>query len=1014
MIDLGDAAAAHVPDVPLTLPVLPVLRGRARESEVLRHLLAAGGDGCVSVLLGGAWGSGKTELLREALAGVREDPDVLVLSAALDPLERELPFGMVRRFFDHLTPWAEPAPAALWVSAPEPVALDDLYRRLVRATDGRRLVLAVDDLQRADARSLRWLRYVLRRGAELPLVLLATLGEEGTHANTDVLADVVPLFRHRMTLGGLAEDAVEALAEDVLGRHPGRAVTTACREATGGNPLLLRALLRGLRAADPHHTDVQHTGPQYTGLQHTGPQHTDPRRTEEDLAARITEYVPTDVGPAVLARMEALAPHAATVATAAAVLGVGPSAGPGAGPGADLSVDLLVEATGLAEPQLADALHALVRAEYLTRAGEEGTAFGCAALAAAVASTVLPSRRMALHRGAARFLRARGASAQRIAVHLLPGPRGEAWAPEVLARAAEGAAEEGRTAAAAAYLRRALREETGEESRAGLLASLGRLELASSVPVAVRSLESSLRLSQDPVERTEVARRLAGAMLAVDRYPEALEVLRRTSEHIREADPADALRLEIDRIHIALTNLASAPDAVERLMELNVLDAPDTGVRRPLAALLSLRAAMVGRCPEEVVSLAELALGEGADPLSDESFVYYDALVALRAAGETVAALEHADAAVRQARARGSALGRLQALSVRANLAGRVGRLADSRADAASALEELRAIDIGPAHSVAVFATATSMDSLIRRGRPEEAEDLLRRAGLAGELNANWVNDHVLMVRGRLRVAQGRLDEGLADFLRCGERALARGMSGPGFHTWRSEAALVQAALRRGEAARSLAEEELGLARAWGVPETVGTALTALGVVLGGVEGLELLREAVGLLEDAPARLRYAQALVDCGILARKAGRLPEARTCLQRAASVADECGAAPLVDLALAELRAVGDRPRTRTFHGVNALTPTERRVADLALQGMTNRGIAQYLFVGLRTVEVHLTNVYGKLAIDGRAGLATALAPPAPADPVPADPVSAPLVPGADQRPGPPPTRPEASGT
>ncbi|MEE1781439.1 AAA family ATPase [Streptomyces sp. SP17BM10] len=936
VIDLGEAAAPQVQDV---------LYGRARESEVLRHLLASGGDGCVSVLLEGAWGSGKTELLREALAGVRQDQDVLVLSAALDPLERGLPFGLVRRFSDHLSPWDAPEPAAAnSVAEPDPVALDDLYGRLVRSTGGRRLVLAVDDLQRADARSLRWLRYVLRRGAELPLVLLATLGEEGVHPNADVLAGVVPLFRHRMTLGGLAEDAVDALAEDVLGRHPGRAVAPACREATGGNPLLLRALLRGLRDA---------------GTEHAG----------ETSAARITEYVPADVGPALLARLEALAPHAATVATAAAVLGGVPDA--------DLNVDLLVEATALDEPQVEDALHALVRAECLTRTGPDGTAFGCAALAAAVASTVLPSRRMALHRAAARFLRSRGASAQRIAVHLLPGPRGEAWAPEVLAAAAERAAEEGRTTTAAAYLRRALREETGEESRAGLLASLGRLELASSVPVAVRSLESSLRLSRNPVERTAVARRLAGAMLAVDRYPEALEVLRRTSENIREADPADALRLEIDRIHIALTNLASAPDAVERLMGMNVLDAPDNAVRRPLAALLSLRAVMVGRCPEEAVSLAELALVEGADPLSAESFVHVDALVALRAAGGTVAALEHADAAVRQAQARGSVLGRLQALSVRANLAGRVGRLADSQADAVSALEELRAIDIGPAHSVAVFATATSMDSLVRQGKPEDAEGLLHYAGLDDELNANWVNDHVLMVRGRLRVAQGRLDEGLADFLLCGERAVARGMSGPGFHSWRSEAALVQAALRRGAAARSLAEEELGLARTWGTPEAVGTALTALGVVLGGGEGLDLLREAVGVLEDAPARLRYAQALADCGVLARKAGRLPEARTCLQRAASVADECGAAPLVDLALAELRAVGDRPRTRTFHGVNALTPTERRVADLALQGMTNREIAQHLFVGLRTVEVHLTNVYGKLAIDGRSGLPTALA-------------------------------------
>lgn len=150
-----------------------------------------------------------------------------------------------------------------------------------------------------------------------------------------------------------------------------------------------------------------------------------------------------------------------------------------------------------------------------------------------------------------------------------------------------------------------------------------------------------------------------------------------------------------------------------------------------------------------------------------------------------------------------------------------------------------------------------------------------------------------------------------------------------------------------------------------------------MGLVLGGVKGLDLLREAVGLLAGAPAHLRYARALADCGVLARKAGRLPEARTCLQRAASVAHECGATPLVDLALAELRAVGDRPRTRTFHGVASLTPTERRVADLAIQGITNREIAQHLFVGLRTVEVHLTNVYGKLAIDGRAGLASALA-------------------------------------
>ncbi|MFD8784132.1 ATP-binding protein [Kitasatospora sp. NPDC059599] len=983
----------------------PALHGRERESHALRELLAAPGEGCVSVLLRGDWGIGKTALLREVLSQARRQQDVLVLSASVDPLEREAPFAMVRQLFE--SPGAPPGPdlpgpdlpgpdlpaaattatmtmtrtattattatTAATATEAEAALLGASYRHVARLAGHGRLVLAVDDLQRADPGSLRWLRYLLCRGADLPLVVLAVLGEEGTHPNAGALADVLPLFGHRVTLGALAEEAVGALAEESLGRPAERSMAAACREATGGNPLLLRAVLRGLREAGQH----------------------DPGAS---LAARIAEHVPADLGPAVLARTAALAPHAAATVAAVAVLGGEPG------------TDLLAEVTGLTEPEVEDAVHGLVRSGCLQRTGvgtgagtesrtgtdsepdpgsepearsgvaagpRAGVAFRFEAVAAAAASTVLPSRRMDLHARAARFLHAHGAPAERIAAHLLSGPPGEPWASRVLALAAERAGERGDQAQAAAYVRRALREDVPGKELAGLLGALGRLELASSVPVAVRSLEHSLRLCREPGERAEVARRLAGALLALDRHPDAVEVLRQAGEQIREEDPDQAMRLEIDRLHIDLTNAANAPQTVRRLLELNVLDTGDPGVRRPLAALLSLREAMVGRCPQEVVNLAELALGQGADPLSDESVVYYDALIALRAAGRTETALELADAAVDRAHARGSVLGRVQALSVRAHMAARLGRLTESHADARSALVELQGIGIGPAHSFAVFATTTAMDSLVRRGRADDAELLLTRAGLDGALSPNWVNDHVLMVRGRLRVAQGRLEEALADFLHCGKRAYARGMAGPAFHSWRSEAALVQAALRRGAGARSLAAEEVRLARLWGVPEAVGTALHGMGLVVGGPEGLELLREAVALLERSPARLRHAQALADCGILARKAGRLPEARGFLQRAASLADECGATVLGDLVLAELRAVGDRPRSRTFHGVAALTPSERRVADLAALGLTNREIAQRLFVGLRTVEVHLTNVYGKLAIDGRSGLTAALA-------------------------------------
>ncbi|MFH8382400.1 ATP-binding protein [Kitasatospora sp. NPDC018058] len=936
----------------------PVLSGRHRESKALERLLATPGGGCASVLVQGGWGSGKTSVLRAALAGARDDAATRVVSASADPLECDLRYAVVRQLFERLVadgadspyggrtpdsarrpaPW-EPRPSGPSgpMAGQDAAALRDLYQLAARLTSHGRLLVAVDDLQWSDTASLRWLRHLLHRADDLPLVVVATLGPEDARSNSAGIAAAVPLFQHRLTLGGLSDEAVECLAEEVLGEAPEPSFTAACRNATGGNLLLVDALLRGARAAG--------------------------RPVDADLAPRITELVPADLGPAVLTRIEGVAPHTTATAEAVAVLGGSPS------------VDLLTAVTGLTQPQVEDAAHVLVRADCLTRT-DEGLSFRYDALAAAVASAVLPSMRMNLHVRAARFLLSQGAPLEQVAGHLLHSPLGHPWVPQVLTRAAATASEHGDTEKAMAFLKRALREELTEEARASLLASVGRLELSSSVPVAVRNLERSLELSRDPADRAVAARGLAGAMLALDRYPDALETLRRTGEDLRETDSVDAVCLEVDLLHIALTNTVPAPAVVRRLMELDISDAADTRVRRHLAALLSLRAVMVGRSSEETVRLARLALSQGADPMADESVVYYDAVLSLRAAGETELALEYTDAAARKAQARGSVLAHVMAMGVRAYTHCWTGRLRECQDDAMSALEELAGIGIGPRHSFSVFAIATLTDSLVKQGEHEAAEELLRRGDLSGALNANWVNEYVLMVRGRLRVAQGRLEEGLADFLLCGERTCGRGFHSPAVHPWRSEAALVHAALRQSEAARPLAEEELTLARAWGVPETVGVALHAMGTVVGGQEGLDMLREAVELLGRAPARLRYAQALADCGVLTRKAGRLAEARPLLQKAVSVAHECGATPLADRALAELRAVGDRPRGRSFHGVDALTATERRVANLAAQGMTNREIAQHLFVGLRTVELHLTNVYGKLAIDGRAGLAHTL--------------------------------------
>jgi DNA-binding CsgD family transcriptional regulator len=114
----------------------------------------------------------------------------------------------------------------------------------------------------------------------------------------------------------------------------------------------------------------------------------------------------------------------------------------------------------------------------------------------------------------------------------------------------------------------------------------------------------------------------------------------------------------------------------------------------------------------------------------------------------------------------------------------------------------------------------------------------------------------------------------------------------------------------------------------------------------------------------------------DLGAALREAGALEPAREHLRLAVDLAHRCGAHPLEDRALAELRATGARPRRRTTTGAGALTPSERRIAELAAAGRQNREIAQALFVTTATVEFHLRNAYRKLGISGRPGLAAAL--------------------------------------
>ena len=71
---------------------------------------------------------------------------------------------------------------------------------------------------------------------------------------------------------------------------------------------------------------------------------------------------------------------------------------------------------------------------------------------------------------------------------------------------------------------------------------------------------------------------------------------------------------------------------------------------------------------------------------------------------------------------------------------------------------------------------------------------------------------------------------------------------------------------------------------------------------------------------------------------------------------------------------LRAAGARPRRTALSGVDSLTPSERRVAQMAAEGMINREIAQSLFVTEKTVETHLGNTCAKLKVRSRTELSS----------------------------------------
>jgi ATP/maltotriose-dependent transcriptional regulator MalT len=302
------------------------------------------------------------------------------------------------------------------------------------------------------------------------------------------------------------------------------------------------------------------------------------------------------------------------------------------------------------------------------------------------------------------------------------------------------------------------------------------------------------------------------------------------------------------------------------------------------------------------------------------------------------------------------------------------------RGDLDAAIEDLRESDelvpYLPSQQGAIYFHSYLADVLTNRGELDEAEAVLAELGLPEEVAESGHLIFFLGARGWVRLARGNLEGARSDFERLGRCMDAFELRNPAVVAWRSHLALALLGLDRRDEALELAREEIELARAWRAKRPIGVALRVQGVAEGGGAGIELLRESLEVLKSSTAKLELARTMVELGGTLRRAGKDGEASELLQEGLDLAVRSGAQPLVEQAETELSATGARPEPLLLSGVESLTASERRIADFAVGGLSNKDIAQALFLTTKAVDEHLNDVYDKLGIDSLSDLSREL--------------------------------------
>jgi DNA-binding NarL/FixJ family response regulator len=924
---------------------------RERELAEVARLLdrARAGDGAV-LLLEGPAGIGKTAVLDAAAAlgtGFR------VLRGSGGEIERELSFGLVRDLLEPVFRGASAADRRRWLSGAAATAsavlgqaptgaVEDvsvaygLYWLVSALAVDQPVLLVADDLHWCDRPSLRFLVYLARRIDGLPVAVLAARRPPNS-ARPSLLTQLAATDAvETLALKPLSPRATEAFVTGQSGVTPDAAFSRACHEATGGNPLLLSELLETAReeGVDP----------------------------DERGAERIHALAGPRLRRAVIGRLGRLTPGAVRLARAIAVLGDGCALRDGAA------------LAGLDPADAEAALPGLVAAGVL--ADRDRLAFEHPLLRTAVYLDLPGPARAAEHRRAAALLRGAGAGPEAVSAHLLAaGPGADPWAPALLGAAAESALQRGSPDSAVVYLRRALAEGPDQLLRGRLMRALGNALARLGDPEASAVLEEALSLAPDGPQRHGILDESFDALVANGRADEARALI---LDALSGDDPVEDET--ITRFSARLTTLRAlhgpGPDEaiVGALRRRSGELEPSVPGDRYAAGALSLLAALGSGTAAEVSALARTALGGSFHEQDARAGrPQYMVLAALGLAGETEVALSAASRALEISRGRGSLMGLGLGLAWRSLLQVLAGRVGDAETDARAALRVLAETRL---REPQIGVTSSLVWALLERGEVDEAEMLLADAPQA----KGWGGSVLGCFRARLQIARHDHRGALAELSEVEAAAGSAGWASRGPMPWRELAAHARLATGDTEAAHVLARTELAEAERFGAAAEIGRALRLVARIDGAAAEDPSLGVAIARLREAGAgqgaELELARALVEAGAAMRRAGERARSRPPLREAMEIAHHRGATALVERARTELRAAGARPRSVVRSGVDALTPSEHRVATLAARGLANAQIAQELFVTVRTVEMHLTATYRKLDVFSRAELPAAL--------------------------------------